>query len=96
MRDHEQLARRSRDRLCLRRVEGGLEPGELGFRRGEDDLVLGGELVVDRRLRHTDRVGDHLERRPADAVVGEQRECGGDDPGLRGGVRLRGAHGASR
>ena len=58
--------------LGLRCVERDLEPGELGFRRGEDDLVLGGELVVDGRLGDTDLVGDHLERRPADAVIGEQ------------------------
>ena len=50
---------------------------------GDDDLVLGLELVVDRGLRDADGVGDHLERGPAHPVPAEQVERGGDDPGLR-------------
>ena len=44
----------------LGRVESRLEPRELDLHRGHDDLLLGLELVVDRGLRHADRVGDHL------------------------------------
>ena len=53
----------------------------------EDDPVLGVVLVVDGRLRHADRVRDHLERGPADAVLGEQLERGPDDPALGDGRR---------
>ena len=42
-------------------VERGLESRELDLHRRDDDLFLGLELVVDGRLRHPDRVGDHLQ-----------------------------------
>ena len=74
---------RVRIRLGVGRVERDLQLHELDLDRGDDDLVLGLELVVDRRLRHADGVGDHLERRAVDPVLGEQAERGGDDPGLR-------------
>ena len=64
-------------------VERRLQLHQLDLDGGDDDLVLGLELVVDRGLRHADGVGDHLERRAVDPVLGEQVERGGDDPGLR-------------
>ena len=87
--------------LGLGRVERRLEPGQLDLGDREDDLVLGLELVVDRRLRDADGVGDHLQRRAAHAVLGEQVERGGDDAALgravaagcsRRGARLGDAH----
>ena len=50
---------------------------------GDHDLVLGLELVYIRRLRHPDRVGDHLQRRAAHAVVGEELDRSRDDASLR-------------
>ena len=46
--------------LSLGRVQRFFEPSELGLHGGDDDRLFGSELVVDRRLRHTHRVGDHL------------------------------------
>ena len=69
-------------------VERRFQLGQLDLDGGEDDLLFGLELVVDRGLRHADRVRDHLQRRPVDAVFGEQVEGGGDDADLRGGARL--------
>ena len=68
--------------LGLGGVEDVLELRQVGLGGGDDDLVLGPVLVVDGRLRHAEGVGDHPERRAADAVPGEQVERGGDDPGL--------------
>jgi hypothetical protein len=45
--------------------------------------------VVDRGLRDADGVGDHLERRPADAVIGEELEGGVDGVSLGGAVAGR-------
>ena len=45
---------------------------EFHLRDGDDDLVLGLELMVDRALCHSDRVSDHLIRRGANAMLGEQ------------------------
>ena len=73
--------------LGLRGSDHRLQPRQLGFGGGQDDLVLGVVLVVHRGLRHADLVGDHLQRRPADAVLGEQLDRRGDDAGLGGGGR---------
>ena len=43
------------------RVDRGLDVRQLGLGGGEDDLLLRPVLVVDGRLRHADRIGDHLE-----------------------------------
>jgi len=45
--------------------------------------------VIDGRFRHADGVGDHLQRRPADTMLGEQPGSGADDAGLRGRTRDR-------
>ena len=59
--------------LVGRRVDRGLE-------RGGDQLVLVGEDVEDRPLRHAGSRGD-LARGDRGAVLGQQRERGGDDRG---------------
>ena len=69
---------RTVDALRLGRVEGRLQAAQLDLGDGQDDRVLGRELVVHGRLRDAEGVGDHLQRRAADAVVGEQLERGGD------------------
>ena len=78
-------------RVCLGPggFDRGLDPGQLGFGRGEHDLFLGIELVVDGPLGHAEAVGDHLERGPADTVLGEEVERDVDDPRLSGSVRRR-------
>ena len=38
-----------------------LQSGESALGRGDDDVVLGLELPVHRRLGHPDRIGDHLQ-----------------------------------
>ena len=70
-------------RRPLRCVEGQTEHFEWLGGNGEDDLVLGPELVVDGGLGDTDRVGDHLQRRAARTVSGEQDERRIDDTRLR-------------
>jgi hypothetical protein len=50
-------------------------------------LVFGLELVVDSGFRDTERIGDHLQRRSADAVIGEQVQRGDRDSGLGGATR---------
>jgi hypothetical protein len=85
--DHD-LACPGRIGFGLAGLDHGPHPLELGAGRGDHDLVLRLELVVHRRLRHADVVGDHLQRGPADAMLGEQLERGVDDPGLRGAVVL--------
>ena len=82
----QHLARSRAGPLGFRGGHGRLETREHDLGDGEDDLVLGVVLVVDGRLRHADRVRDHLQRGPADAVLGEQDERGFDDAGLRGRV----------
>jgi alkylation response protein AidB-like acyl-CoA dehydrogenase len=81
-------------RFGLGRRDRLRHPGELRVGRGQDDLLLGPELVVDRRLRHPDGVGDHLQRRAAHAVLGEQVDGSVHDAQLGGRVgRRRRAHG---
>ena len=75
-----------RDRSALGCGHGRLQTREHDLGDGQDDLVLGVVLVVDGRLRHAERVRDHLQRGPADAVLGKEAECGVDDAGLGGGV----------
>ena len=70
-------------------IERRLQLHELELDRGDDDLVLGLELVVDRRLRDADGIGDHLQRRAARRRVGEQVERRGDGASL--GAVLSGA-----
>ncbi len=72
--DEEGLPRMHRCAGALGLVERRLERLELHFEDGEHDRVLRSELVVDRGLRDADGVGDHLERGPADAVVGKELE----------------------
>ena len=69
-------------RLCGHAVQRSFELRELHFDGGADDLVLGLELVVDRRLRDADRVGDHLERSAVHPACGEQIERRMDGAGL--------------
>jgi hypothetical protein len=83
----QHLARPRGGSLGLRGVHGRLQTCQHDLGDGEDDLVLGVVLVVDGRLRHADRVRDHLQGRPADAVLGEEDERGVDDAGLGGRVR---------
>jgi hypothetical protein len=85
----EHLARPRRSRLGFGGIEHRFQPGQLGLGHGEDDLVLGPELVVDRRLRHADLLGDHRQRRPPDTLLGEQVESGGHHAGLRSAGRRR-------
>jgi hypothetical protein len=65
-----------------RGVEHGFHPRELVVGDGDDDLVLGLELMVDGGLGYADGVRDHLQRRAADAVLGEQPGRGADDARL--------------
>ena len=86
MRGDQHLARSRAGSLGFRGGHGRLQTREHDLGDGEDDLVLGVVLVVDGGLRDADRVRDHLQRGPADAVLGEQGERGVDDAGLGGGV----------
>jgi hypothetical protein len=82
----QHLARSRAGALGLRGGHGRLQSREHDLRDREDDLVLGVVLVVDGGLRHADRVGDHLERGAADAVLGEEVERRFDDARLCGRV----------
>jgi len=65
-----------------RDIEHRFYSRKLVMGNGDDDLVLGLELMVDGGLGYADGVRDHLQRRAADAVLGEQPGCGGDDARL--------------
>lgn len=80
---HQRVSGPCRRTFCLRRPHHRLQLGQLVLGGGENDLVLGVELVVDGRLGHADGIGDHLQRGPSDPVTGEQVEGCVDDPGLR-------------
>jgi hypothetical protein len=82
------LARQFCAGLGRGRVEHRLQPRYLSLGGGDDDLFLGLELMVDGGLRHADRVSDHLQGRPADAVLSEQPGGGADDARLRGAGQL--------
>ena len=58
------------------------DPSELGFGDSPHDVLLRRVLVEDGGLRDTESTGDHAQRRAADAVLGEEVECGHDDPPL--------------
>lgn len=45
-----------------------------GLNQRQNDVFFGVELVVDRSLGHPNPVGDHLQRRSADTVLGEEFE----------------------
>ena len=66
---------------CLQRL---LQPAEFALGECDDDLFFGPELVVDSRFRDPDGIGDHLQRGPADAVLGDQPQRGIQDARLRG------------
>jgi hypothetical protein len=79
-------------------LERRTQPTELALGDRDDDLVLGPELVVDSGFRDPYGIRDHLQRRCADAVLGEQVQRGIkyarprwavlDDPQLPVGDRL--------
>ena len=79
----QHIARSRAGPLGFRGRRGLIQARDHDLGDGEDDLVLGVVLLVDGRLRDPDRVRDHLQGCPADAVLGEQHERGFDDPGLR-------------
>jgi len=83
--DQERVARPRPRGLALGGTDHGIEPSELRLGGGEDDLVLGVELVVDGGLGHADLVGDHLQRGATDAVASEQVQRRRDHARLRGG-----------
>ncbi len=57
-------------------LERRAQPAEFALGDREHDLLLGSELVVDSSFRDPDGVGDHLQRRTADTVLGEQVQRG--------------------
>ena len=65
-------------------VEGILERGHLAFRDRDDDFLFGPELPVDRSLRDSHCVRDHLQRGPAHAVLGDENQSRVQNPRLRG------------
>ena len=65
-------------------VEGILERGHLAFGDRDDDLLFGPELPVDRSLRDSHCVRDHLQRGPAHAVLGDENQSRVQNPRLRG------------
>lgn len=63
----------SSTQIALLRLGGadrGIQPFQSGLGHREDDVVLRLELIVDSGFRHTEGVGDHLQRRPADTMLG--------------------------
>jgi len=67
----QERARSHAGSLGFRCRHGRLQAREHDLGDGEDDLVLRVVLMIDGRLRHAERVGDHLQRGAADAVLGE-------------------------
>jgi hypothetical protein len=57
-------------------LERRSQPTEFALGDREHDLLFGPELVVDSSFRDPDGVSDHLQRRTADAVLGEQVQRG--------------------
>jgi hypothetical protein len=66
--------------VCFGLLERRLEPAEFALGHGDDDLFFGPELMVDSSFRYTDGVSDHLQRRTADTVCGEQIQRGIEYP----------------
>jgi hypothetical protein len=60
--------------FCL--VERRNQPAELAVGHRDNDVILRSELVVDSRFRDANGVGDHLQRCPAYAMLGEQVQRG--------------------
>ncbi len=75
----EQFAPPIRRFLGLGGCQRVVQFGEFHLRDGDDDVVLGLELMVDSTFRDADRVGDHPVRRRADTVFGEKLERGVED-----------------
>jgi len=57
-------------------LERRKQPTELALGDREHDLLFGPELMVDGSFRNTNGVSDHLQRRAADAALGEQIQRG--------------------
>ncbi len=70
-------------------LERFLEAAHLPFGDRDDDLFFGLELPVHGGLRDTHLVGDHLQRRTADALVADQFQGRVHHPCLSGGARDR-------
>jgi hypothetical protein len=87
-------------------LDGRAQPAQFTLSDGEHDLLLGSELVVHSRFCDSHRIGDHLQRGTADAVLSEQIQrgiedtCPGravlDDPQLRVGDGLSCCYHATR
>ena len=74
--DHlaQQALEGARSRLRFGRIERRLEPAQFELDRRHDDRLLRLELVVHGCLRHPDGVRNHLQRRGAHSLLGEQVE----------------------
>ena len=72
----DQLAGLRCRQVGLGQLQRLLQLHQLDLDGGQDDVVLGRELVVDGRLGHAEGVGDHLQRRAVDPVLPEQLEGG--------------------
>lgn len=57
-------------------LERRTQPAQFALGDREDDLLLGSELVVHSGFRDPYRIGDHLQRGTANAVLGEQIQRG--------------------
>jgi hypothetical protein len=57
-------------------LERWKQPTEFAPGDREHDLLFGSELLVDGGFRNPDGVREHLQRRAADTVLGEQIERG--------------------
>ncbi len=66
--------------VCFGLLERRLEPAEFALGDCDDDLFFSPELMVDSSFRYTDGVSDHLQRRTADTVCGEQIQRGIEYP----------------
>ena len=75
--------------FCLCGFEHLLQLAHLPLGDRDDDFFLGLELPVDGRLGHAHLVGDHLQRRPADATLGDEFQRRIHHPRLGGGARDR-------
>ena len=60
-------------------LERRAQPAQFALGDGEHDLLLGSELVVHSGFRDSYRIGDHLQRGTADAVLREQIQRGIED-----------------
>lgn len=74
--DQQRVARLRTVAVRLGFLERRQQPAEFTLGDREHDLLFGPELVVDGGFRDPDGVGDHLQRRAADTVLGERIERG--------------------